>query len=675
MKISIRSPILSALTALLVVAGFSCRQDKAVTVDITLDGPAHFAVSTEAAGSVERLPGKESFVTLSLAIRARDRLLPGGGLRIEQGRLFNGRPLIGADLRYALGDPVLGPGGAANLLTVATESSPFEVSMRPAGLGRYSPEIVFPEGLPAGEKVTVLFGDRRTGGPGMKVPPIPLRVRLLCYADRAGDGLFLLAHGPHPLLESHAVEADRLRVVVPSVARPGRTTVRIVPVRGGGGRNASSLPVDDFTGEVVVCLSDEEGAPHIGRIDFERGQTFGDAEVVLEEPGLYRLSARSVDRKLRGTSNPILVSDGNDFPVPEGITIRWGSIQSHTAVGGHAAALQDEAYDFARGAACLDFCSISDHSSNPSFCWEELRLLPDRFDDPGSFVALAGYEWTSESHGHRHVILKDARGVIAWSEVPTDDPGTRHAPTLADLAEKIGSDPNVLIVVHHTTWLRDPAVRDYDFGLGLNLDRQRLFEVYSWHGLSEFNRSPLPIHGDSANERRPGSSFRDVLAAGGRYCVTADSDGHVGLPGVPIAIRREKGLRYGFSGVTAVYADSFDRAGIFSALERGRCYGTTGARIVIALRIDNTLPGGTVKGDGQPHVQLTVHGTDAIDSVQLLRDGQLLVAQRRPGELDFSDDFTLSAEPVTGRHSYYLRVEQADGHMAWVSPIWIEWEE
>gem|GEM_PF-4809393 len=675
MKNSIRSPILGALGALLLVAGLSCRQEGAITADIAFDGPAHFAVSTESAGIGERLPGKESFVTFSLVVGFGDRLLPGGGLRIEQGRLFNGRPLIGTDLRYALGDPVLGPEGAENLLTASTESSPFEVSLHPAGLGRHSPQIVFPEGLPAGEKVTLLFGDRRTGGPGMKVPPIPLKIRLLCYADRVGDGTFRLARGPHPLVESHAVEADRLRVAAPSVTAPGKIRVRVVPVRGGGGRTASSLPVDDFAGEVEVFLSHEKDAPLLGSIDFQRGQAFGDVEVVVDRPGPYRLAARSADGGLRGTSNPVIVVDGREPLLPEGCTIKWGSIQSHTAVGGHAAALQNEAYDFARGPACLDFCSISDHSSNSSFRWEELRLLPDRFDDPGRFVALAGYEWTSERHGHRHVILKDAHGVEAWSELPTDDPGTRHAPTLADLAEKIGSDPNVLIVVHHTTWLRDRSVLDYDFGFGLGLNRQRLFEVYSWHGLSEFNRSSLPIHGDVGNERRPGSSFRDLLAAGGRYFVTADSDGHVGLPGVPVAIRRKKGLRYGFSGVTAVWADTFDREGIFSALECGRCYGTTGARMVIALRIAGALPGETVSGRGQPRVQLAVHGTDAIDAVQLLRDGQLLVAERRPGTLDFTDDFSLSAEPVTGRHSYYLRVEQADGQMGWVSPVWIEWTE
>ncbi len=675
MKISIRSAIPAALAAVLLAAPLSCGPEGAVTVEIALDGPTRFAVSTEAAGTTERLPGRESFVTISMTIRATEELQPGGGLRIEQGRLFNGRPLIGPDMRYTLADPVLDQDGAANLLTVSSESSPFEVSLRHTGLGRHSPEIVFPEGLLAGERVTVVFGDRRGGGPGMRVPSIPMKIRLLCFADREGGGEYLLANGPHPLLESHAVDADRLRVVVPSIISPGKARVRIVPVRGGGGRTASSLPVDDFAGDVIVRLSGEEDAPRLGRIDYRLGQSFCDVEVVLDEPGVYRLSAHSADGEVRGRSNPVLVLDGAHHGMPGRCSLRWGSLQSHTAVGGHAAALQDEAYAFARGPACLDFCSISDHSSNGSFRWEELRTLPDRFDEPGMFVAFAGYEWTSEVHGHRHVILKDARRAKAWSELPRNDPGSGYAPTLAALAEKIGSDPNVLIAVHHTTWLRDPAVPDYDFGLGLPMERQRLFEVYSWHGLAEYNRSPFPVHGDPAKERRPGSSFRDVLAAGGRFFVTADSDGHAGLPGVPLAIRRKKGLRYGFSGVTAVYAETFDREGVFNALERGRCYGTTGARIVIALRIDGAFPGDTVTGDGQPRVRLAVHGTDAIDSIRLLRDGALLVAERRPRTLDFADDFRLTAEPVAGTHSYYLRVEQRDGQMAWVSPIWIEWQE
>lgn len=679
MKISVRQAARPVAAVLLLAAIVSCGREGNLAVDIALDGPTEFRVSTEPAGTVERSPGEESHVALAMTIRSREKIEPGGGFRIEQGRLFNGRPLIGTDMRYALGDPVLGPPDAADLVTVETESSRFELTLHPAGLGRHSPQIVFPRGLSAGEKVTVRLGDTRTGGPGVTVPPVPLKVRLLCFADRTGDGNFLLAEGDHPLLESHAVEADRLRVVAPSLIEPGKARVRIVPVRGGRNRTSSSLPVEDFVGEVTVRLSSDPGSPELGRFVFRPGQSSGDVEIVIDEPGLYRLWAGSRSEAVSGTSNPVLVTGGRNAFWPDEYSIRWGSIQSHTAVGGHAAGLQTEAYEIARGPACLDFCSVSDHSSARSFRWKELRGIPDQFNRPGRFVTFAGYEWTSEAHGHRHVILKNAEGSRAWSESPTDDPDTGHAPTLADLADRIGMDPNVLIAVHHTTWLREPAVLDYDFGLdlprNLPLDRQRLFEIYSWHGSAEFNRSSLPIHGDPARERRPGSSFRDVLAAGARFFITSDSDGHVGMPGIPVAIRRKKGLRYGFSGVTAVSTRSFDREGIFSALEKGRCYGTTGARMLVAFRIGGARPGETATIDGQPRVELAVHGTDVIDSVQLLRDGNLLVAERRPGRLDFTDEFTLSAEPTTGRHSYYLRVEQRDGERAWVTPVWIEWEE
>ena len=36
-------------------------------------------------------------------------------------------------------------------------------------------------------------------------------------------------------------------------------------------------------------------------------------------------------------------------------------------------------------------------------------------------------------------------------------------------------------------------------------------------------------------------------------------------------------------------------------------------------------------------------------------------------EQSFEDEY-----PVTGENRYYLRVEQADGNMAWSSPVWVQ---
>ena len=41
-----------------------------------------------------------------------------------------------------------------------------------------------------------------------------------------------------------------------------------------------------------------------------------------------------------------------------------------------------------------------------------------------------------------------------------------------------------------------------------------------------------------------------------------------------------------------------------------------------------------------------------------------------PDRQSFSGDFTDRA-PIQGENRYYLRVEQADGNMAWTSPCWV----
>ena len=53
----------------------------------------------------------------------------------------------------------------------------------------------------------------------------------------------------------------------------------------------------------------------------------------------------------------------------------------------------------------------------------------------------------------------------------------------------------------------------------------------------------------------------------------------------------------------------------------------------------------------------------------LIRDNRV-VYTRKPGRsrVDFS---FLETDPEPGTHFYYVRLQQADGHVAWSSPIWV----
>ena len=71
--------------------------------------------------------------------------------------------------------------------------------------------------------------------------------------------------------------------------------------------------------------------------------------------------------------------------------------------------------------------------------WEEIQRQTKRFHEPGRFVTLLGYEWTSWIQGHRHVLRFDDEGKVLSSLDPAYEspvaalggaaPGSRRSPS------------------------------------------------------------------------------------------------------------------------------------------------------------------------------------------------------------------------------------------------------
>ena len=90
-------------------------------------------------------------------------------------------------------------------------------------------------------------------------------------------------------------------------------------------------------------------------------------------------------------------------------------------------------------------------------------------------------------------------------------------------------------------------------------------------------------------------------------------------------------------------------------------YGTTGARILVSLKINSAPMGSEVKaiGDAPVTIEGSVLGTDTV-TVELLRDNQVIQTWACAGN---ACDFTLEDTAGSGA-CYYLRVTQKDEHMA-----------
>jgi hypothetical protein len=144
-----------------------------------------------------------------------------------------------------------------------------------------------------------------------------------------------------------------------------------------------------------------------------------------------------------------------------------------------------------------------------------------------------------------------------------------------------------------------------------------------------------------------------------------------------------KGYRLGFESSSdhwsthisycVALAEKHDRAGIMAALKQRHSYGATD-NIIVDVRCGDHLMGDEFKMNKAPVLKVNVVGTAGIQGIDLLKDGEIVEVLRpeNPGE-SFCKTEWEDPKPEAGVHYYYLRVRQADGELAWSSPMWIDY--
>jgi hypothetical protein len=146
----------------------------------------------------------------------------------------------------------------------------------------------------------------------------------------------------------------------------------------------------------------------------------------------------------------------------------------------------------------------------------------------------------------------------------------------------------------------------------------------------------------------------------------ASSDNHVGMPGRSYPGDRQIHTPFA-GGLCAIWAEELTRDSLFKSLRARRCYGTTGARIVLRFSIGGVPMGGFLRAAQPSRGVLEIAGTEELTSVELLRDLSVFHAFSCSGDR-LRAEFDVPAGPAV----YYVRVRQEDGQRAWSSPIWIE---
>lgn len=358
-------------------------------------------------------------------------------------------------------------------------------------------------------------------------------------------------------------------------------------------------------------------------------------------------------------------------------TLLLGDLHSHSAESdrlgddGCGRGTRDEMFRFAWEVAGLDVFSLSEHDWQVGPAdWQALADLNEKYDQPGEFVTVPGFEWTSANHGHRNVYFRGAgaepfESFRAGSSRNTIEDG---APTPLDLWAHLDRQGIPAITVpHHMSLAWFPLSLDQYH----SPDYDRLAEIYSTWGDSLHHGEPVTGHGD----RVPELAFINSVRAGYRVGFIGSSDSHDGRPGAAQGSGSHPHLFHHLgSGRAAILSTGFDRESVFDALRARRCYALTGPRILVDFSAHGYPMGSEIPfsaSGGEPGFDVDISTNVSIDRIEIFRNGErcdLVHSGRRRERFHWADPDP-SGSPVS---SYFLKVTRTDREMAWTSPIWIQ---
>jgi len=503
-------------------------------------------------------------------------------------------------------------------------------------------DVVVTEGtLQPGQKLWLHLGTEDASK--LRCQPFAQQTPLAMGVDYEGDGTYLPLEPP--IVQVTGARAAALRLITPATVQPNEefeAFVQAVDIYGANPAAGYEGTIDlKATGPVVDVPPAIGIAPRgswEGKITCRAGNASGVAHI----------RALDADRWLAGRSNPV----GVGF-CEKGERIAFGDLHGQVYVSIGTGTL-DDYYTWAREVEHLDFCAPANHYGGrmdfdnlPQWAQEREEALKvlwaedvakcNQHYSPGEFVTLVGFEWGCGRYGHRNVYFRGDNGVYIRGQ---------DGMTLEELWQRLEDEGYAALTVPHHLKFCSPV--DWS---SRNDRFQRLAEICSAWGISEEGGS---------------HSARSALAMGHRLGFVGGTDTHYGQPGRSPHFFGEGG------GLTAVYVPELTREALWDALYNRRCYATTGARILLDCRINGHPMGSEIITESDIMLEARVVGTIQEYAVDVVRNGKVVHSIESE---DFECSFTwadASARQPTRRDDYYyLRVRQADRHMAWSSPIWV----
>jgi hypothetical protein len=396
----------------------------------------------------------------------------------------------------------------------------------------------------------------------------------------------------------------------------------------------------------------------------------------FNESGLYKLKLHNLENGKSFYSSPIYCFEEDQ------VQLFWGLFHGESEKFNSQESVESCIRHF-RDEQALNFFFTSPFESSeetPADTWKLICQNVSQFNEDDRFVCGLGFQWQGEpkEEGLRHFIYKkESRPLLRKNESKNN------------LLKKIyrQANPKEMLAICEFTAAQDTF---FDFD-NFQEEFEKVVEIYNAWGSSECSEKQgnlFPIKSDGKKGIKThekglicnalGQNIRFGFIAGGlddRACFESlyDSD-----------------QRQYHPGLTAILSNEFTKEAIFDAVAKRACFATTGERMIVYFEVIGRKMGSFLNTQDKPglcinrHISGFVVGTKTLKKLEIIRNGQVfktfdLNTVFFEFTLDDMDDLASICLPKgKGPHPfvyYYLRLFQEDGHMAWASPIWVDFIE
>ncbi|MFT4552717.1 MAG: hypothetical protein ACI9S8_001343 [Chlamydiales bacterium] len=533
-------------------------------------------------------------------------------------------------------------------------------------------EFTLTEDIKAGETFTVALGvpkgQSSAGNEGSRCQTITQRRRsFLLYLDPKGKGNY---EDPEIFaMDIRGNVLEKINILAPSIVAKNKRFDVVIRFEDEFDNLTCNAPED-----TLVELSYENIRENLNWKLFVPETGFITIpNFYFNEPGVFKILLTVVNTGVKYYSSPIKCFHETDQ------NVFWGILHGESERVDSSENIESCLRHF-RDDKALNFFSSSSFESaeeTPNDVWKLVSQNIADFNEDERFTSFLGFQWHGDNKGE----------------------GLRHLVYTKDnkpLLRKKDSKYNSLNKIYKSFTPSDMiSIPSFSMGNGMgcnfdnfNPDFERVVEIYNAWGSSECS--------EKEGNSRP---------------ITCDKKGVKESPEGSVQRALQQGLRFGFvagglddrggfmdffdsdqeqysPGLTAIISVEHTRDGLLDSLYKRSCYATTGKKIIMEFSLAGNPMGSEISTSDKPGLIVNRHlcgfvaGTGEIQSVEVIRNGTViktLVPEEYHFEFTYDDMEKLQNVVLQPKDKkqvpfvyYYLRVKQADGHIAWSSPIWVD---